>query len=84
MRAYHLQMSILMNKELQYNGFSAVPSDYECPDGSLAVSINLLPENGALQPVLPPTLKRELLLLMSQKTVLLFTEAVSLCHSRHP
>ena len=44
-----------MNKELQYNGFSAVPSDYECPDGSLAVSINLLPENGALQPVLPPT-----------------------------
>lgn len=44
-----------MNKEIQYNGFSAVPSDYECPDGSLAVSINLLPENGALQPVLPPT-----------------------------
>lgn len=46
-----------MNKEIQYTGFSASPSDYECPDGSLAVSINLLPEDGALQPVLPPTVK---------------------------
>lgn len=46
-----------MNKEIQYTGFSASPSDYECPDGSLAVSINLLPENGALQPVLPPSVK---------------------------
>lgn len=44
-----------MNQEIKYSGFSAVPSDYECPDGSLAVSINLLPENGALQPVLPPS-----------------------------
>lgn len=44
-----------MNKEIQYTGFSVSPSDYECPDGSLAVSINLLPEDGALQPVLPPT-----------------------------
>lgn len=46
-----------MNKEIQYTGFSASPSDYECPDGSLAVSINLLPEDGALQPVLPPTVE---------------------------
>lgn len=44
-----------MNQEIKYSGFSAVPSDYECQDGSLAVSINLLPENGALQPVLPPS-----------------------------
>ena len=44
-----------MNQEIKYSGFSAVPSDYECSDGSLAVSINLLPENGALQPVLPPS-----------------------------
>lgn len=49
-----------MNKEIQYTGFSASPSDYECPDGSLAVSINLLPEDGALQPVLPPTVKLNL------------------------
>ena len=32
-----------------------MPSDYECSDGSLAVSINLLPEDGALQPVNPPS-----------------------------
>ena len=44
-----------MNQEIKYSGFSAVPSDYECSDGSLAVSINLLPEDGALQPVLPPS-----------------------------
>lgn len=44
-----------MNQEIKYSGFSAVPSDYECPDGSLAVSINLLPEDGALQPLLPPS-----------------------------
>ena len=44
-----------MNQEIKYSGFSAVPSDYECQDGSLAVSINLLPENGALHPVLPPS-----------------------------
>ncbi len=49
-----------MNQEIKYSGFSAVPSDYECTDGSLAVSINLLPENGALQPVLPPSVVMQL------------------------
>ncbi len=43
-----------MNQEIKYNGFSAVPSDYECTDGALAVSINLLPEDGALHPLLSP------------------------------
>ena len=46
-----------MNQEIKYSGFSAVPSDYECSDGSLAVSINLLPEGGALKPILPPSIK---------------------------
>ena len=32
-----------MNKEVKYNGYSAVPFDYECPDGELAVVINLVP-----------------------------------------
>lgn len=44
-----------MNHEIIYSGFSASPSDYECPDGSLAASVNLVPEDGALQPVLPPS-----------------------------
>lgn len=44
-----------MNQEIKYSGLSTVPSDHECPDGSLAVSINLLPENDALQPILAPS-----------------------------
>ena len=44
------------NKEIKYNGYSAQPSDYECQDGELAVAINLIPEDGALKPVLPPKL----------------------------
>lgn len=46
-----------MNKEINYTGFSTVPSDYLAPDGSLALSLNLLNENGALQPILPPTVQ---------------------------
>ena len=43
-----------MIKELKYSGFSTVPSDYECPDGSLAMSLNLIPEDGALHPLPKP------------------------------
>lgn len=43
-----------MNQEIKYSGFSAVPSDYECQDGSLAASVNLVCEDGALQPVFQP------------------------------
>lgn len=44
-----------MIKEIKYNGFSANPSDYECPDGDLATSIGAILEDGALKPVLPPS-----------------------------
>ena len=43
-----------MNKEVKYGGYTAVPSDYECPDGDLALSLNLINENGALAPVQSP------------------------------
>ena len=43
-----------MIKEIKYNGYSATPSDYECPDGDLAMAMGLLQENGAMKPVLPP------------------------------
>lgn len=43
-----------MNQEITFDGFTAVPSDYECPDGTLAASINLLPEDGSLHPLFPP------------------------------
>ena len=57
-----------MNKDVKYNGYSAVPSDYECQDGELAMSLNLVPEDGALSPIFPP---KEILSLASNEHVLL-------------
>lgn len=37
-----------MIKDIKYSGYSAQPSDYECPEGDLAVSINLINEDGAM------------------------------------
>ena len=44
-----------MIKELKYNGHTANPSDYENNDGDLAAAINVVPEDGTLKPVLPPS-----------------------------
>lgn len=46
-----------MNKEVKYNGFTAVPSDYECQDGELAVSFNLIPEDGAIHSIPQPAVR---------------------------
>lgn len=43
-----------MNKEIKFGGYTAVPSDYECPDGDLALSLNLINESGHLVAVNPP------------------------------
>ncbi|MBR5835202.1 MAG: hypothetical protein IKY66_03465 [Bacteroidales bacterium] len=43
-----------MIKELKYGGLTASPLDYECNDGDMAISMDLMPEDGALKPVLPP------------------------------
>ena len=43
-----------MIQEIKYSGFTATPSDYESTDGELAMSLGLVPEDGALKPVLPP------------------------------
>ena len=43
-----------MLKEIKYNGYTAQPSDYENPDGDLALSVGMVPENGSLHPVMPP------------------------------
>ncbi|MBQ7156660.1 MAG: hypothetical protein IJR86_02530 [Bacteroidaceae bacterium] len=40
-----------MIKEIKYKGFTATPSDYECPDGELDAAINLVPEDGKLTPI---------------------------------
>lgn len=46
-----------MIKELKYTGYTAQPSDYESPDGDLSVSLNLIPEDGAIHPIMPPASK---------------------------
>lgn len=49
-----------MNKNIIYQGHSTVPSDYRCQDGELALSLNLINEEGALRPVFSPTVKASL------------------------
>lgn len=44
-----------MIKELQYKGYATEPSDYECPDGQLATSLNLINEDSQLKPVFQPS-----------------------------
>lgn len=43
-----------MIKELKYGGLTASPLDYECSDGDLAISMDMIPEDGSLKPVVPP------------------------------
>lgn len=43
-----------MNKEIKYNGYTAQPSDYSCPDGDLSLSLGCISDNGAIKPLLPP------------------------------
>lgn len=43
-----------MIKEIQYQGYATEPSDYECADGQLATSLNVISEDGQLKPVFQP------------------------------
>lgn len=43
-------------KEIRYKGLTAVPSDYDCEDGELQVSMNLINEDGHLRGVRQPTM----------------------------
>lgn len=43
-----------MIKDIKYNGYTAQPSDYSCPDGDLSLSLGCIPDNGTVQPVFPP------------------------------
>lgn len=42
-----------MIKEIKYSGITANPSDYECPDGTIAATIGLINQNSAMTPILP-------------------------------
>lgn len=63
-----------MIQEIKYNGFTANTSDYECGDGELAMSLGLVPEDGALKPVLPP---RELFRLVTNQKVVFIHETAA-------
>lgn len=43
-----------MIKEIQYQGYATEPSDYECADGQLTTSLNVISEDGQLKPVFQP------------------------------
>lgn len=43
-----------MIKDIKYNGYTAQPSDYQCNDGDLAMSMNLIPDNGGISPIALP------------------------------
>lgn len=49
-----------MNKEIRFSGLSANPSDYNSLDGELAVATNIIYEDGALRPILKPSLELDL------------------------
>lgn len=49
-----------MIKELQYKGYTTEPSDYECTDGQLSFSLNLIAEDEQLKPILPPKVKQQI------------------------
>ena len=44
-----------MIKEIKYNGYTTSPDDYACPDGDMAACLNMVPDEGTLKPVLPPS-----------------------------
>lgn len=46
-----------MIKDIHYAGYSTEPSDYECADGQMATSINLISEDSQLKPVFQPAEK---------------------------
>lgn len=43
-----------MIKDIKYNGYTSQPSDYECSDGQLTTSLNLISEDSQLKPLLQP------------------------------
>ena len=43
-----------MKHEVKYNGYTAQPSDYDSPDGDLALAVNLLREDGSVKPLFQP------------------------------
>lgn len=60
-----------MIKEINFNGFTTTPSDYESPDGDLSAVMGLVPEDGALKALLPA--KSLMTLAANQRVVYIHT-----------
>lgn len=56
-----------MNKDIKYSGYTAANSDYDCPDGELALSLNLISEDNQIKNINKP---KEVLVLQSGESVL--------------
>lgn len=61
-----------MNKDIKYNGFAAQPSDYECQDGELAMSLNLIQEDSRIKTIGQP----DCILSLAEGERLLFIHSV--------
>lgn len=62
-----------MIQDVKYDGYSANPSDYECTDGELAMALGVVPEDGALKPIMPP----EVILTLNSEEKLLYIHTTS-------
>lgn len=45
-----------MIKDIKYGGYTAQPSDYECQDGDLSLSLNLIAEDNQIKTLGQPDL----------------------------
>lgn len=43
-----------MKESLTYKGMTNVPPDIDCEDGDLTASVNIINEDGAMRPIVPP------------------------------
>lgn len=50
-----------MIKDIKYSGYSTQPSDYECPDGTLSLSLNLINEEGSVTGIPSPYVAGQIL-----------------------
>ena len=62
-----------MIQDVKYDGYSANPSDYECTDGELAMALGVVPEDGALKPIMSP----EIILTLNSGEKLLYIHTTS-------
>lgn len=44
-----------MIKDIRYSGYSTAPSDYDCQDGALTTSLNIINEDGGLRRICQPS-----------------------------